>query len=204
MNSMQEKFIKALEEVSETVNSEEKALARKFQSILSPLTKILRFIDNKIIVESFTEHFPDGDYFVEYYRQNGLLIYKNHYSIEEKTKTASLIFSDKEHSEQKTIITGCIQVFILRDGSLLFLEKKIEAEHIPHLSHPLSEKETLQISKEISILDLVTLDDFDVIEKQFMMNCKLAIEISVKKNPKKMNILKKIIEFFNTYPNTID
>jgi hypothetical protein len=196
---MEEKIIKAFEETSENIKSAEKNLAMKFKSILAPLAKILRFIDAKIVTDTKLCEYDEDNGFERYYRQNGLLIYKMAQLLNfERKKDVETVFSNSNHTEEnsETTETELKEIYILRDGSLV-LFTRIKKEYAIESLGIVEKEEYLINRSEISVEDLLNLDDYIEIEKEFLKNCKRAIEIAVLQNPKKKQILQKVIDFFN-------
>lgn len=182
-------------------NKIEKEKEDEIIAFIKNVTKILRFIDNKIIIHLTT--FMDSRGMkdnIEFYQENGIrvIINKEDY-LDEWNNDNIAPFVDSngiEHYQKISIPTRKgTEIYLLRSGKLIEFSRSGQY-HDENYNSIWDEEIILEKPKEISPLGIIQKYGLDRFEKEFLMHFKRAIDESIKKNPNKIPILKNIIDYF--------
>jgi hypothetical protein len=203
---MNEKFNEILEGIGEELEAEEERLQDNINETIENISKIIRFIDGKIITRLTHDINSRGNLraYTEYYEENeddeeeeeryikGILIYENiqEFTTEKDYQGKYFTSEDNIPADQKIRRIGRV-IYLTRDEELI--EFTYEEEISP--GHPERHYMQLDHPRELEIEEM--LEENTDFETKFYGCFKKVIINAIEKNPKKKGILQKIIIFIN-------
>ncbi|HME53294.1 MAG TPA: hypothetical protein VKM55_13815 [Candidatus Lokiarchaeia archaeon] len=189
----EQNFIDALDNDGINIEENEIQTAEMIDRLIKSAMKILRFIDDKIVIRNyFTETQSGLINQLEYYSINGILVYIDiRDTTEEEIIDSPWGDMDPEPSKHKFKKFGGTCFFLLRTGELVLFQRD-GYESLGEFD-PSEYEYRLSKPQIITVLQAVKMDSN--FEQQFMKNFKDTISTTIKENPNKAPILKNVINY---------
>ena len=191
---------------SEKMSEFEKKIHDKISEMIGIFSNIMRFIDTKIVIETWFSPMANNNMY-DYYDENGILIYSR-----VRNKNKRIEKSNPEHDYfpndfPSNIITeerelGGIEVYLTRSGKIIKFTRTGSTIHPNNIENvePWDIQEKLIDPKELSIKEYIQIDED--MEKPFIEGLKRAIVRAIDQNENKAYILKKVIKALQAYEFT--
>lgn len=188
-----QKFIDALESDGKNLEVNERQTADKIERLIQSAMKVLRFLDDKIVIRNYFTKTQSGLINqLEYHSTNGILVYKDVKDVAGEEPIGGP-WDDKSSEPSRRAFKkfGGTCIFLLRTGELVQFQR--EGRESLGEFDPATYEFRLSKPEIISVLQAVQMDgDF---EMQFNNNFKNTISKTIKENPNKAPILKNVINY---------